>query len=67
LRCNLETQQGTPPKRIQEKNEPTSISPPSHTSTAEVTAGLSDLLVQVTPENLHPEVSTGEAVGRESW
>ena len=30
-------------------------------------AALDELLAQVTPENLHKEVSTGEAQGRESW
>jgi antitoxin component of MazEF toxin-antitoxin module len=59
----METEKGTPPKLIQDKDKPTSISPPSHTSTAE----LSELLARVTPENLHAEVSTGKAVGRESW
>lgn len=28
---------------------------------------LSDLLKRVSRRNLHPEVSTGEAVGREAW
>ena len=28
---------------------------------------IADLLQQVTPSNLHGEVSTGPAVGRESW
>ncbi len=28
---------------------------------------LSDLLDRVTPENLHPEVPVGRAVGREAW
>ncbi|WP_282942461.1 AbrB/MazE/SpoVT family DNA-binding domain-containing protein [Paenibacillus sp. RC67] len=31
------------------------------------TATLDELLAQVTPENLHKEVSTGEPKGRESW
>jgi antitoxin component of MazEF toxin-antitoxin module len=63
----METEEGTPPELIQEKHQPSSISPPSHTSTAEVTAKLRDLLARVTPDNLHAEVSTGEAVGREPW
>ncbi|MEI0739396.1 AbrB/MazE/SpoVT family DNA-binding domain-containing protein [Paenibacillus sp. JTLBN-2024] len=28
---------------------------------------LEELLTQVTPENLHEEVSTGEPEGREAW
>lgn len=28
---------------------------------------LSDLLRKITPQNLHEEVSTGAAVGREAW
>nr|WP_160043685.1 MULTISPECIES: AbrB/MazE/SpoVT family DNA-binding domain-containing protein [Paenibacillus] len=28
---------------------------------------LGELLTQVTPENLHEEVSTGEPEGREAW
>ena len=28
---------------------------------------LARLLAKVTPENIHAEVTTGEAVGRESW
>lgn len=28
---------------------------------------LGDLLKKVTPRNMHREVSTGEAVGREAW
>lgn len=28
---------------------------------------LDELLAQITPENLHEEVSTGEPQGRESW
>ncbi|WP_274365621.1 AbrB/MazE/SpoVT family DNA-binding domain-containing protein [Paenibacillus thermotolerans] len=28
---------------------------------------LEELLAQVTPDNLHKEVSTGEPEGRESW
>jgi len=31
------------------------------------TAALDELLAQVTPENLHKEVSTGDPQGRESW
>lgn len=30
-------------------------------------AKLDELLSQVTPENLHKEVATGEPQGRESW
>ncbi|BFH62100.1 AbrB/MazE/SpoVT family DNA-binding domain-containing protein [Paenibacillus azoreducens] len=30
-------------------------------------ATLDELLAQVTPENLHKEVSTGEPQGQESW
>jgi len=30
-------------------------------------ATLDELLTQVTPENLHKEVPTGEPQGRESW
>lgn len=28
---------------------------------------LEELLAQVTPENLHPEINTGRPVGREAW
>ncbi len=28
---------------------------------------LEDLLAQVTPENIHEEVESGESVGREAW
>ena len=28
---------------------------------------LSSLLEQITPENLHSEIDTGEAIGREIW
>lgn len=30
-------------------------------------ATLAELLAQVTPENIHEEVSTGESQGRELW
>jgi antitoxin component of MazEF toxin-antitoxin module len=62
----LETEKGSPPELIQEEDERISIRPLSQTSTAELTTELSELLDRVTPENLHAEVSTGEAVGRES-
>ena len=28
---------------------------------------LEDLLAQVTPENIHEEIGSGESVGREAW
>lgn len=28
---------------------------------------LDDMLAQITPDNLHKEVSIGDAVGREAW
>ncbi len=28
---------------------------------------LEDLLAQVTPENIHEEIESGESVGREAW
>ncbi|MBI3126314.1 MAG: AbrB/MazE/SpoVT family DNA-binding domain-containing protein [Candidatus Tectomicrobia bacterium] len=28
---------------------------------------LADLLAAITPENIHPEIGTGEAAGREEW
>ena len=28
---------------------------------------LEDLLAQVTPENIHAEIDSGESVGREAW
>ena len=28
---------------------------------------LEDLLAQVTPENIHQEIDSGESVGREAW
>jgi antitoxin MazE len=34
---------------------------------ASPTYSLAQLLVNITPENLHAEVDTGEATGREAW
>ena len=37
------------------------------TSLNSTSSRLNDLLAQVTDENLHEEVATGPAVGREAW
>ena len=37
------------------------------TSLKSTSSRLNDLLAQVTDENLHEEVATGPAVGREAW
>ena len=67
LRCYVGTDESTPPEPILETDGQLLVLPLSRTSTPELTAELNDLLDRVTPENLHSEVSTGEAVGRESW
>jgi antitoxin MazE len=67
LRRNLGIEEGTPLELIQEEDGRISIRPLSLISTPALTATLNDLLDGITPENLHDEVSTGEAVGREFW
>ena len=67
FRRDLGIEEGTPLEIIQEDDGRLSIRPLSPIPREGHAAELNDLVDRITPENLHGEVSTGEAVGRESW
>jgi antitoxin MazE len=67
FRRDLGIEQGTPLEITLEVDGRLSILPLRRMPTAGPAADLDDLLGRITPENVHGEVSTGEAVGRESW
>ena len=66
MRRDLGIEEGTPLEIVQE-NGWLSIRPLSRISTGGPSAELTDLVDRITPENSHGEVSTGAAVGQESW
>jgi antitoxin MazE len=67
FRRDLGIEEGTLLEIIQEEDGRLSIRPLSPIPTEGHAVELNDLVNRITPENLHGEVSTGEAVGRESW
>jgi len=67
FRRDLGLEEGTPVEIILKEDGEISLRPlvkVAHTGRA---LELKDLLDRVTPENVHHEVVTGEAVGREAW
>jgi antitoxin MazE len=67
FRRDLGIEEGTPLEITREEDGRLSILPLRRVPDEGPGVELSDLLDRITPENLHGEVSTGEAVGRESW
>jgi antitoxin MazE len=67
FRHDLGLEEGTPLEIIQEDDGRLSIRPLSRIPATASDLELKDLLDRVTPNNLHHEVATGEAVGQEAW
>jgi antitoxin MazE len=67
FRRDLGLVEGTPLEILLEEDGTISIRPLVKSADAGLMMALEDLLDRVTPENLHHEVTTGEAVGREAW
>jgi antitoxin MazE len=66
LRKSLAIEEDTP-LLITEEDGWFAVRPLSPPAVTVAVARLEELMDRATPENLHGEVSTGEAVGRESW
>ena len=63
----LGIEEGTPLDVIHEDDGRLSIRPLRRIPSESPAAELDDLLNGITPENLHGEIPTGDAVGREAW
>jgi len=66
MRRDLGIEEGTPLQIIQEADGRLTIEPLKRTS-ASLTVDLADLLLGITPENIHGEIDFGDSVGREVW
>lgn len=66
MRRDLGIEEGTPLEITLEDGR-LSIRPLSRNSSGGPSAELVNLVARITPENRHGEVSTGDAVGKESW
>ena len=66
VRRNLEIEEETPLQIIEEDGW-FSVRPLNRLRAASPEVELNELLSRITPENLHGEVSAGDAAGREAW
>jgi antitoxin MazE len=64
---DLGIEEGVPIELTKEAGRRLSLQPLERTPSDGSVANLNDLLARVTRENLHGEVSTGDAVGQETW
>lgn len=67
FRRDLGIEEGTPLEITREEDGRLSILPLSRVPAVGLAADLNELLGRITRDQLHGEVSTGDAVGRESW
>ncbi len=67
MRRNLGFEDGTPVEVIQEDDGTLSLRPLCRIIPTATGLQLNDLLDRVTPDNLHGEIATGAAAGREGW